>query len=367
MSLALGCERIICIVRELDPEVIALQHAAEHAGARFQASPGARGLIGSVAAVDDLIVFADGLLGTPDLAAELIELGPAVVVQPIETGLAAGFERIDLNHAAGGLMRLPGRLVERLAELPSDCDVASALQRIALQAGVPQRPLPSAAGDATQWTLVHNEAEAHAAEARWIARHTRFADARSPSQALARFAVRRLGPTLLHAGSGGNAIVAAAVAVALFALGAGWFSLTATALVLSGTSWLLRRSAALLTRVERDSLRLAKPWLPREELFDWTLDGCIVAITVWGQPGRPEQGLVDRAFAPLILIALLRLAPRLIDSRWSGWLDDRMVLALVLAGAAVAGVLPGMIEGLAMALAVLALAWPAARTRLTQA
>jgi hypothetical protein len=206
VALALDCQRIVCVAREIGPDLLALHHAAEKAGAQFHVVPGPRGLLGLVSAQDEVIVLADGLLAPPGMVRGLLEAGQGVLVQPVETGLAAGFERIDLNHATAGAMRIPGRLVERLADLPPDCDAASALTRVALQGGVPQRPVSLAEGSA--WHLVRSEDEAHLAEQQWIAEAGRDGAAPTPGMLLVRLLVRGFGPALLHAGTSSTMIVA---------------------------------------------------------------------------------------------------------------------------------------------------------------
>ena len=116
LVLALGAERVVCITPVFDAAMIALQHEAEAGGARFHVVSGARGLVGLISAADEVIAIADGLLPWPSLAIMLVEAGQSVLVQPIEAGLNAGFERLDINHASAGAIRVPGNLVERLAE-----------------------------------------------------------------------------------------------------------------------------------------------------------------------------------------------------------------------------------------------------------
>src|SRR5690349_6670669 len=89
IALALECQRVICVAREISPELIALQHEAERAGVRLHVVPGARALAGLVTANDELIVFTEGLLAEPQEAIALLETGHAVLVQPVESGLAA--------------------------------------------------------------------------------------------------------------------------------------------------------------------------------------------------------------------------------------------------------------------------------------
>lgn len=369
LVLALGCERIVCIARGLGPELVELQHVAEAHGARFHVVSGARGLVGLITANDELIVLADGLLAEPDKAVAQLEQGQGVLVQPIELGQPDGFERIDLNHSAAGAMRLPGGLAERLAELPADCDTASSLQRIALQAGVAQRMLPSGLRESGAWRLLRDEGEAQLAEGDWFRQHTGITPASSISEIGARVAVRSVGPALMHSGSGGNAVGILALAVALLALGTGWFQLSAAALFLCAAADVLRRAASLLLRIERRSLNLSGSFLPRRLLFGWGLDVVLVLILTWSQARPPEASLLAHAFPAVMLVAMLRLIPQLIRTRWIHWLEDRGLFAVLLGMVIiVAGGMPGgLIAALAVALALVGVAWPDRPSRLTQA
>ena len=60
LALALGCERIACVARGLTPEMLALQHAAEKAGAQFHVITGPRALSGLVTATDEVLALAEG-------------------------------------------------------------------------------------------------------------------------------------------------------------------------------------------------------------------------------------------------------------------------------------------------------------------
>ena len=366
LALALDCQRIVCIAPEMSPELVQLQHDSERAGARFHCVSGPRGLAGLVTANDEVVVINDGLLAPLGAATSLLEGRHSVIVQPIEVGVAAGFERIDINHAAAGLMRIPGRLIERLHELPVDCDSASALTRIALQAGIEQRALPAEARDGLRWKLVRNEGEAHAAEAGWIALHLDGDGPVTPGTALARFAVRSFGPAILHAGTGGDMLAIAASAVILLSLGAGWIGWTIAALAVWTLAWILRRSAALLTAVERESMALAPLRWPRESLFGWIHDAALIAILAWNTVPVEGNSLWQRLFAPLMLLCLVRLLPRLSDRNWTAWLLDRSLLVLVLTLAAATGWLAEAVPGLAAVLALAAILLPSSLLRLTR-
>ncbi len=341
--LALGCERIVCLAPALDDGIAGLQVAAEAVGVRFHLIAEPRALVGLVTPIDEVVALGDGLLAWPATAIALLEGGPAVLVQPVEAGLAAGFERLDLNHADAGACRVPGRLVHRLAELPADCDGFSALQRIALQGGVPQRMLPAAALAQGQWTLVRSEVEAHAAEGRWIQLQTQTGEGSDASLLAAQFAVRRFGPALLHAGSGNGVVAAAAAVTALLALVVGGYHWVATGFVLAAIAWLLLRTARLLARVERETLHLPSHRNLRGIIFGWTMDAVLAVLMVQNIAYLPVQTMAERAFAPVMLLGMGRLVPQTLPRNWGRWLDDRALLALLLAVFGAAGVLgPGI-------------------------
>jgi hypothetical protein len=350
IALALGCERIVCLTQAPGDDIAELQSAAEAVGARFHLIAEPRTLVGLVTAIDEVVALGDGLLAWPPTAIALLEGGPAVLVQPVEAGIAAGFERLDLNHADAGACRLPGRLVQRLAELPPDCNGFSALQRIALQGGVPQRLLPGAALAEGRWTLVRSEAEAHAAETHWIHLQTEMSGSGNASLLAAQFAVRRLGPALLHAGSGNGVVAAAAGLTALLALVAGAFHGVATAFLLAAFAWLLLCAAGLLARIERETLHLPSPRNLRGHIFGWATDAILLVLMVQNVAGWPGQNLAEQAFAPLMLLGLRRLVPPSLPKAWARWLEDRGLLALALAACGAAGVLGPGIDVTAVAL-----------------
>ncbi len=365
LALALDCQRVICIARDLSPDLIALQHAAEDAGVQFHVVPGARALLQLVTGVDELLVLNEGLLVEPRAARGLLEGAHRVLVQPIETGLSAGFERLDINHAAAGAMRIPGRLVERLAELPNDCDVPSALTRIALQAGVPTVAVPAAAREGARWRLIRGEHEAHASESGWIRLHMGVEAQATPGRLLARIGVRTLGPALLHAGSGSRIAAAATIAMMLMALGSGWLRFGSAGFLLCALAWVLLLATAKLARVERDSLDPRPMTVLRKQVVAWLIDAELILLIMWNTPDRPGSTLAEQAFAPIMLLCLVRLLPRALDRPWTGWVRDRLVLAALLAFAGTLGALGGATQLLALLLALAGILIPRSKARLT--
>ena len=352
LALGLGCTGIVCIAAGFDAEINSLHRAAEAAGARFHVIPNALALVGLVTASDELIAFDDGLFAWPALATTMLA-DPAVVVQPVDAGVAAGFERLDLNHAAAGALRISGALVHRLAELPADCDALSALQRLALQSGVPQRLLTDGQKGGI-WALVRSEAEAHGAEAAWIRLHTSNpggAGRGGAAMRVARGAVRAFGPALLHGGSRGAIIAAAAAVMLLLALVGGWFGLVTGALVAVAVAVCGFAAAALLDRVARLSFHRRSVMATRPALPGWLVDAALLALLTWRERADAlSNDTWTRGFAALMLLGQLRLAPHLLPARWGEWLADRAVLALLLALAAAIGMLTPAVAVLALAL-----------------
>jgi len=364
LVLTLGCERIFCLATRMTPEIAALQHEAERAGARFQLIPGPHGLLGQVTATDEVIALADGLFASVPDAVALLEPGAAVLVQQAETGIEAGFERVDAELASGGALRIPGRLVERLADLPHDCDTFSALLRIALQAGVVQKPLPAGQGEGF-WTLLHDEAQAHALEPLWIRRRIRHSRPFNPTRGLARILVRGFGPALLHAGSGSRFVFGAAVVLLVLAFGMGWLGWPGAALAPAALAWLLGEATVVLKRIEADRIVPPGRDISWHVLFDWSIDAVLILLIAWSLPTATGGDMLARLFPPLMLFALLRIVPRLLSQQWTAWLEDRALLAILVGLSLLAGVAAPVVYGAALLLAACGILWPQHGNRLT--
>jgi hypothetical protein len=350
LALALACEctKIICISRSLSPELVSLQHQIEGAGARFHCIPGARALAGLVTADDDLFVVTDGLLIPQLEARDLLSRWQGIVVQPAEIGIASGFERIDAENAAAGLMRIPGRLVEQLNYLPADCDVASALTRIALQAGVTQRRLPAEA----RVKILRNQIDADVTEAEWF--DLQFRNSAPMAQGIgmmvARQAVRLIGPVVLSGHKGSQTFALGSIVAILLALAVGWFGFIAVALFGCALAVVAALGCGILRQVERESLTMPQDRWALSDILGWIIDIALVAVLSWAMPVFAWESGWQRVFAPLMLLIVLRLVTQTAKEAWAGWLADRFLFCLILAGAALAGWLPYFVFGLALCL-----------------
>jgi hypothetical protein len=364
LALALGAERVICIADGPDPELLILQHVAEEAGASFHRVGGLHGLLALVTSADEVLALGDGVLAWPDLAlAELTSY--CVLVQPVETGVASGFERLDLNYASASAMRVPGRLFERMGDMPADLDVFATLQRMALQAGIPQKVLSAETLQSGRWSLVQSESDAHGIEPRWIGLHAASAGKSGPSAALAGLGVRAFGPALLHAGSNGTVVAIAAGVLAALALVAGWFGHVGVALGLCAVASIGFDSAALFGRFERRSLLLPLPAIAPALVYSAALDVALLLVLSFYEQISGEN-ILGRIFAPVVLLGLIRLVPAVLtDRRLAHWLADRGVLAAVLGLLAFGGLLRLGICGLAVGLLVAGIVAVGRQERLT--
>ncbi len=364
LMLELGCERIIVLAQVIGAVILQLQQLVEPRGVQFHAISSARALSGLVTVADELIVLADGLLADPREAVRLLELGPGVVVQSAEAGVSAGFERLDLNLASGGAMRLPGRLIERLTELPGDADPVAALTRLALQAELPQRMLAKDNGPALGWVLVRDDAEALALEPSWLAaRMPRQIDT-TPATWFSALLARKLGPALLHMRRGSISLLLAALALAALGLVSGWLGWQVFGLVLCAIGVIVRQTGDVLETVERNALCLPPPRYAISPIYGWALDLILVLLAGWGTSVHAEISMLGQMFAPAMVVLTARLSQRILRTRWRGWFGDRAVIALVFAAALVSGQGAVIWQVGAVLLALVVIAWPDP-TRLT--
>lgn len=336
LALSLNAKRIVVMAEAISGELVAMQHVTEAGGAQFHVVPTVRALVPLIAPEDDVIVLADGLLAMPDALHDLVDSGPVVLTLPIEPALPLGFERIDLNNAFAGVMRFAGRIAAGLADLPPEWNPQSALLRLAIQGRIAQRSVPAALLDDGRWSLVRDEQEAQVAERRWLRLHTRLSGdgAITPGEHLAKMAVNRFGPALLHAGTRPSLLGLAAGVIGLLGGGAGWLGQLTVGFVLLGLAWLVAQVARLLGQVERASL-LASGLAQRSvALFHLLIDGGFVTLAGWGSSlsAAPSIPVGAAFFVPLVFMICTRLMPLALHAhRWTSWLSDRLVIGAFLA------------------------------------
>jgi hypothetical protein len=350
-ALAAGCESVIALGDGGSAEAIRLRHAAEAAGARFQAIRDSHGLLGAVRAEDELLALAPGLLPEAAQAVDLLGKGKVVLVLPAGAGTAAGFERIDLERAWAGALVVGGAHVERLSDLPADIEPASALVRIALQGHVKERRLPDDLIAEGSWTVLREGAVTPAIEEGWLKRHLAAATPWMPTRWLAAEALRPLAPRLLTAGRSVEALAAGAAVFLGAAILAAWLGVAALGFALVPVSGVLAQAAAILA-----GLRLAPFGRARGKdfaaLLPWLLDAALVACAVLAIDGS----WLHRLFPPLVLLATLHMLRPADSERWLALPADRSVLAALLAVVAALGLAEPAIMLAALALIALNLA-----------
>ncbi|GGY96353.1 hypothetical protein ACFSTD_11010 [Novosphingobium colocasiae] len=360
LVLALDCQRVICFARGSSPEMIELQHAAEAAGLQFYLAVSTSQLAGLITAADELIVVTEGLLADPAAAAGLLEgRGPVVLVQPAETAIPQGFERIDINRGAGGVMRLPGQLAEHLHALPPDVDVVSALTRIALQSGIGTREIPAAVRVGPNWRMIGSEAEAQGVEQDWL-RASFGSEGRSVGgKVLARMAVLALGPSLLHAGNASVVASLAVLALVLLVAASTWFGVFWLAFALLAMATIVVEAGRLLRAAERRATGIQPPAIPRADALTLLCDGALVGVMLAASPQWQGLSWLGWLFAPLMLMLMLLLVPRVVGTAAERWAGDRTILCLLLTAAAAAGMVNHAVQIMALGLAAAALLLPA--------
>ncbi len=354
-ALALGCEKVLCLGHGAAPEAIALRHAAEAGGAQFRAIRGVRDLPAAVRGDDQLLVLAHGLL--PDSAAAflLLKEGYGVLVLPAEAGWSAGFERLDLAAAWGGAMVVPGRLADRLDQLPEDAEPIAGLLRIARQAGVPERALPESELAEGRWQIVRTGDAAQALEPAWLGRRLPPVSPLRPTAWLARFALLRLGSPLIGQGRAFAALAAVSLVATAGAVVAGWFGLSPLGFAALVVAALANEAADGLRLLARSIF--AGEARPSRTIFILRAIWDVALVAIGAR--AIDATRAERLFPPLVTAGLLRMAPPWPEAGWRALAADRGLLALLLALATGFGMAEFAFMVLALVLILLRLA-PAA-------
>jgi hypothetical protein len=288
LALALGAERVICLIgpaAAADPDLLALQHAAEGAGAIFHRVGTLHGVLALVAQHDEVIAIDDGVLAWPDTAMELLA-SPAVLVQPVDIGLARG-----LSGWISTMPR-PARCACRAAWWSGWARCRPTSTCFPPCNALPCRPacrsaLAAEAVEGGRWARVVSEDQAHALEPRWIALHAATSAATGPMRWLAALGMRTLGPALLHAGSNGSVVAVGAAVLAALALVAGWFGWASLGLGLCALSAIAFQCAALFGRFERRTLLLPRP-RRASGVYGWVTDGALLLLLTLGEAAPGE-------------------------------------------------------------------------------
>lgn len=345
---ATGCRQVIVVAEREGDESLALSARARTLGMTVRFVRDAHGLLGAVSAGEELVVVSPELLPEAPEVTDQLQGGTSILTLPADIAVDVGFERIDGERAWAGVAIIPGHLVERLADLPPDCDAAAALLRIALQAGIRERPLDYAVLERGCWSLAPGGRARRLSGEAWLRRQLHWRGRQDVTGHLASTIIGRWLDPLLY--RGGEPTGAFALSLLLLGIGfvlplagvpAWGLAALAPAVLLQDLSDRLRRMVAgPFARAGKDR-QVARYFALAVDVG--LLIGLVSAMnTDW--PGR--------VFPPLVLLAALH-APGAARRPWHvGWTGDRMALAGLLAiGAAL-----GLVQVLSMALGLIMLA-----------
>lgn len=326
---ACGCSEVIVLGGTGATEAIALRHLAEGLHLKFREMSGPHALARAAQPGERLLVLQPGLLPDPSAWPRGADSERGIVLTlPAGAGVEAGFERIDLAHAWAGALVLPGALISRLLTLPDDIEAASALLRIALQADVPLAGLDLAAlADAT-WCLPRGADEARLAEETWLERQIGDEAAASLSYRLAAFGLRRSGGRLLERREAKPVALGVALLLPLAAI-----VLCRADMEIAGFLALAVASALLELALGLGRLQQARRgvFAIRDRLapLRWLLDAAMLACGILAIEGD----MIERIFAPLVLLAAFHAGRADPGDPSNTWRDRGLVAATVAIGA----------------------------------
>ncbi len=332
LALAADCGTIACLVDGIGREVIEAQKRAEAAGVRFVAMQETRPLSGLVSAADEIFVVGAGLLPADEVVLKH-SVRPSVLVFPAEDAVPLGYERIDAEFAWAGVFLAHGSAVERLAELPPDADVISALLRIALQSGVRIQPIEKRLLDEGRWHLDPTAEQLDEREQQWIRDHAAAASFAAPGLAVS----ERIGARLAKDVLGGRWARVPAILAGLSGVVAMSLALLGWEITALGFGALMAMLGSAGETVERIALagQAAAKRSALARTIDWLTDPVLAILIALASPEDTEW---LRLFVPVVLFGLLRLGHRTVRFRFRETYRDRVALSLLLLPAAFLGI-----------------------------
>lgn len=339
---ALGCEKIACLVEHNLPFVQDVARAAERDGIEFLTVNSGLDLVGVVSADHEILVMCDGIIIDQSLVVSVLGTQRGVAAVPASSGIAAGLERIDAEHAWAGILVARGAIVERLADLPPDSDVISLLLRLALQSGAKPVALGEKSLKDSQVLLALDEGAVLQRETALLNEGIDQSEWIAPGDAVAKLAARAMAPAMLSKGP--TIVGGGGLALMVVAVGLAHQSLSAAALLTLGVGLFALTTAQTLARLRN---RLAGRSTNRN--ISITVKALVdtVLIAVLALPMTLTDAS-ERLYLPVLLIGLLRLAELLAPERAQPLLSDRVTLSALLAVSAVLGVIPQTIAALTL-------------------
>ncbi|WP_160485578.1 hypothetical protein [Aurantiacibacter rhizosphaerae] len=318
-----GCDCIIAHGGGASQDGIALRHAAEKLGLKFQVITSGHALPGIIGDADSLMVLQPGLLPESPTALDLLRAeGDRILMVSAGPGASAGLERIDLDRAWAGALTMPGRWLGKLADLPEDIAPHGALLRIALQQRLPEARLADSMLDDGRWTLIASDDAASAVASDWQRSHLGEVAPGAVSRWLGNALVRAAGTRMLDTPYARPALLllcaillGGGVAAGLFERPVlGFFLIALSVPVLEAFLALSRLLVAPFGRIRR------LPWLRMG------IDAALLAVGIMAIDSLFHRSI----FPPVVLVASLFLLDRRTVPEWLEPLRDRMLIAGVI-------------------------------------
>lgn len=344
MARDLGCERIICLAERDSEPLQDLREAVENEGLEFQLVRGPLPLARLLSADQELLVIADGLVIDRERLSQIFTEQRGVAALPAEQGIAAGFERIDADHAWGGVLLTRARIAEQLAEMPPDSDTISLLLRLALQSGARLVEVSAEVLESGEWLLARDRAALARREEALLDRSVESGVWNAPGTAMVHRIARALAPDALGRGPGialGTGATGLAVAAIVADLGMS-FAAMAIFMIAAFSLRLGEALARLKARLQGLGIRPG-----RAGLISNIAD--IVLFLVLFLPFEAPTAM-QRLFLPLMFLGLLRLAQGLAPEKWRATWADRILAAALLLPAAWIGVLDQTLAAMCVAM-----------------
>lgn len=356
----LACDRIICLSRANEDKLQYIRDLADEADVEIQFSAGPLPLVGMLTADQELLVIADGLVIDHEAIPDEFGHKPCVLALPDDAGTAAGFERIDSEHAWAGLLLARANIAAQLADMPADSDTVSLLLRLALQSGAQMRTIEEDLLNSGEWLLVRESDALDLREQALLDRMVERASWLAPGIALSRRIARLLAPDALTRGP----VIACALGVSagLGAIGLAHFGYQIIALGVFAVSALALLVAQALYRLVA-RLRGTASSAARERWLNLLTD--IILMVTLTLPANLAQA-PQKLYLPLLLVTTLRLAESLVPARLKQAISDRFTLSLILMSAAGLSVFDLAIAGLPL-LTLASCLFFQRKTKITQA
>ena len=358
-SLEAGADTLFVVVGAVPPELLQALDRIRRRGIRVQVVREAADLQTALQPTDRVLLVADGLIAPPGQYKALAVGGAPSILVTADTPLTQMLERVDADHRWGGLALVPASSVSELAALPGEWDMVLTLLRFSIQAGATRLVCEPALFGQGEISVVSDSATAAQMERVGI-QQVEYGGMGMGRSLVSMPLVRFLGPTLVRSPR--------VVAALPWLTGAAWLGavagvalgheLAAAAAAVAGSIGLsgLRFLAAFrLENPRLEKLRGAYratsvmllallPWLPG-----------LIATRSW--PPQVTAVASGLSLAAAILIARWLYA-ELAAERTHHWLlPDGDQAWLLLAVAAVAGLVPLAIAVLPLAGLVQLLAW----------